>query len=212
MGGGAKQELTKWQACKVRTKGGEQKRVASQRAICRYRFMPAPLPPDQLTIIRNLISNGDMAGAIKVYVEATGATEAEAKTEVNNLASRYGLVGGQVPDIFVRRTPPPPKPAPTAEAPTAPVPPPAPAPVAQQAANVPLEPAPVPAPKPATPPPPPPASTPVRASTPTVSGQAATPQRAAKATTPAAKKSRWGCSSVFLLLGAGAGLVWWFIA
>jgi hypothetical protein len=55
--------------------------------------MPAPLPSDQLNIIRNLIAKGDQAGAIKVYIEATGSTQAEAEEEVTNLATRYGLVG-----------------------------------------------------------------------------------------------------------------------
>jgi hypothetical protein len=218
MGGGAKQELTKWQACKVRTKGGEQKRIASQRAICRYRFMPAPLPPDQLTIVRSLLAKGDTAGAIKVYMEATGATQAEAKTEVNNLATRYGLVGTQLPDIFMRRTPAPPKPAPPAETPAAPATPPAPAPVAQQAANVPLEPiAPAPAPIPPPHPAPAPAPIPKAAAPQSVRARAtassvSTPQPATSTSAPSARKSRWGCSSVVLLVAVGTGVAWWMLA
>lgn len=191
--------------------------------------MPAPLPPDQLTIVRNLIAKGDTAGAIKVYIEATGATEAEAKAEVNHLASRYGLVGTQVPDLFVRRTAPTPKPAPPVEVPPTPA---VPAPVAQQAANVPLEPVP-PAPTPVTPlVPAAPAPTPVPAAqaptpapapapaqtTPTVSvpkataRPASTPQPAASASTPSTKKSRWGCSSVLVLFGGVLGVAWWALA
>src|SRR4030095_11592801 len=98
----------------------------------------APLPADQLTIIRGLLAKGDSAGAIKVFMEATGATETEAKTEVTNLAVRYGLVGAQVPDIFVRRTQPKPAPPAPTEEPAPPAAPPAPAPVAQPAAHVPL--------------------------------------------------------------------------
>lgn len=196
--------------------------------------MPAPLPPDQLTIIRTLLSKGDNAGAIKVYAEATGATAAEAKTEVTLLASRYGLIGTQLPDLFVRRTPAKPAPPAPAPEPAAPSAPPAPAPVAQQAANVPLEPAPAPAPAPAAPvPPPPPAPAPVAplpravpAPAPAAPVQAAppagvpkpqaspvsTPQPAPAASTPSTKKSRWGCSSVVVLFGGIAGVAWWVLA
>ena len=185
-----------------------ENRVASQRTICRYRFMPAPLPADQLTIIRNLLAKGDTAGAIKVFIEATGATQAEAQAEVNNLATRYGLVGAQVPDLFVRRTPPTPAQAAPAEAPAAPAAPPAPAPVAQQAANVPIEPV-APGPLRTAPAP---ARAPVRAPR-VVARPASTPQPAASKSTPSTQKSsRWGCSSVVLLVVGAAGVVWWFLA
>jgi hypothetical protein len=222
MGGGKKQEAAKWASLQG---ASVENRVASQRTICRYRFMPAPLPADQLTIIRNLLAKGDTAGAIKVYIEATGATQPEAQTEVNHLATRYGLVGSQVPDLFVRRTPPKSTPAPSPEAPAAPpapppVAPPAPAPVAQQAANVPIEPAPpapVPVRPPATPVPkavPTPKATPVPARTPrAVASPASIAQPAASKSTPSAKKpSRWGCSSVILLVVGIAGAAWWLLA
>jgi hypothetical protein len=180
--------------------------------------MPAPLPPDQLTVVRNLLAKGDTAGAIKVYIEATGATQAEAKTEVNHLATRYGLIGTQLPDIFMRRTPAAPKPAPPAEAPeAAPSTPPAPAPVAQQAANVPLEPL-APAPAPAAAPAPAPrvpvpkaAAAPARAPAKAAASPTSTPQPATATSTPGAKKSRWGCSSVVLLVAAGVGIAWWVL-
>jgi hypothetical protein len=198
--------------------------------------MPAPLPPDQLTIIRNHLAKGDTAGAVRVYMEATGATETEAKAEVNNLASRYGFVGAQVPDLFVRRTPPPPpKSAQPVEAPPAPVAPPAtpatPAPVAQQSANVPIESAPAPVPAPA--PPPAPAPAPVTISPDPEAAAAAAPAPAAppvsiprpaasqpspafrlsaEASSPAAKKSRWGCSSVIVLSAGMLGVAWWVFA
>jgi hypothetical protein len=190
--------------------------------------MPAPLPAEQLTIIRNLLAKGDTAGATKVYIEATGATESEAKTEVTHLATRYGLVGSQVPDLFVRRTPPKPTPAPSPGAPAAPPAPPAPpapAPVAQQAANVPIEPvppAPVPVRPPATPVPravpvpkavPAPRATPVPVKVPrAVASPASTAQPPASRSTPTAqKKSRWGCGSVILLVGGIAGVAWWVL-
>jgi hypothetical protein len=194
--------------------------------------MPAPLPPDQLTIIRNLLANGDTAGAIKVYSEATGATPAEAKSEVNNLASRYGLVGAQLPDLFVRRTPPPPpKSAPAIEKPAEPtMPPSTPAPVAQQAANVPLEPAPAPVPPPAPAPARPPTPVPVSPDPEAVAAarptQAAPPVSVPKpkaspvsspkpqpaASSPSTKKSRWGCSSAIVLFGGVVGIAWWALA
>lgn len=178
--------------------------------------MPAPLPPDQLSLIRNLIAKGDTAGAIKAYAEATGATPTEAKTEVTHLATRYGLVGTQVPDLFVRRTPPKPASAAPVEepaAPAAPAAPPAPAPVAQQAANVPLEPAPAPTPAPAPKPvaAPAPARAVVSAPKPQA-GRASSPQPAPAASTPSTQKaSRWGCSSIIVLFGGVIGVTWWIL-
>jgi hypothetical protein len=186
--------------------------------------MPAPLPADQLTIIRNLLAKGDTPGAIKVYIEATGATQSEAQSEVTHLATRYGLVGSQVPDLFVRRTPPKPAPATSPEAPAAPAAPPpaappAPAPVAQQAANVPIEPvppAPVPLRPPATPVPravPAPKAVPApRAAPVPVKVPRAVASPASKSTPTGQKSSRWGCSSIFLLLVGAAGVAWWFLA
>ncbi|ETK02627.1 hypothetical protein N425_03245 [Tannerella sp. oral taxon BU063 isolate Cell 2] len=124
------------------------------------------------------------------------------------------------------------KPAPPASAPPAApaVPPPAPAPVAQQAANVPLDPPtpapappPEPAPAPVTPPPAAPAkpAMPIPARTQSASsfsipkGTAspeAVPRLSLEGSNPIPKKSKWGCSSVIVLLGAAGGVVWWALA
>lgn len=121
--------------------------------------MASPLPPDQFSLVKELLSKGDTNGAIKVYMEGTGTDLTEATTLVHRLAARQAMVDNNLPDLFVRRGPggapvnPAPAPAPTA--PPAPVaaPAPAPAPVVKPLPPV-APPPPPPAPAPVIPPPP----------------------------------------------------------
>src|SRR6478735_5199181 len=90
--------------------------IASLYPFAVFAAMPSPLPPDQSTRVRGLVFKGDIAGAIAVYMEATGATQAEAEAEVNKLASQYGMGSGSgLPQMFARRSPAPTAPAPAGE-------------------------------------------------------------------------------------------------